>query len=260
MINISSSFVNAKPATGSGTGNMTWSPEDNDNALVSDDKNLFGGEIGSGSVSNDNNNKIKSLDNNLFGVDGDDGNDNTGNSNNNNNDNGDNTGNSNNNDERKDGKDNTRNSNNNNNDDEKVFASSQGSPIKVFSSNIAPNVSKLAIGDVTSILSVDPSHLMGIQLSMNLTGNRTQLVAAELTAKGMEHAVIVNLTKLMDLHNGKSTYGATFGSPINGTNPFTGKPDIVNSTTNLLLRNNEMSDIQFNGTIGRVTVTNNNLP
>jgi hypothetical protein len=208
----------------------------------------FGGEQDSGSGSGSSGDNRRIVGNNFLGGKGDDGNDNAGGSENNINDNGD------------DGNDNAGGSENNINDNGKGSESYQVSPIKVLRTKIAPNVSKLAEGDVTPILSLDSSHLIGIQISMNLTGNRTQLVAAQLTAKGMEHAVDVNLTKQMDFHNGKYMYDATFSSPINGTNPFTGKPDNVNSITHLMLRNNEMRGILLNGTIGKATITNNNLP
>ncbi|HKQ20607.1 MAG TPA: hypothetical protein VJS91_01080 [Nitrososphaeraceae archaeon] len=144
------------------------------------------------------------------------------------------------------------------NSDRNNVAADQFVAKKNTTRDILPQVSKLGMGEVTTITALDPSNLNAVEVLVNLTSNKIQLVASQFTAKGMEHAVIINLTKLSNLENGASMYRAGFGSSVNGINPFTGTSDNVNSINNLLLRNSDTNEIQFNGTIGKVIVTTNN--
>jgi hypothetical protein len=101
---------------------------------------------------------------------------------------------------------------------------------------------------------IPPSlNIVGGQVLLNLPSNDTNLVAAQITNAGIEHAVIVPLIKIPG--TGKSLYSAELKpSPLNGTNPFTGKADSVPTITNLLLWNVNPAGLAFEDDHG-VTMT-----
>jgi hypothetical protein len=152
------------------------------------------------------------------------------------------------------------NKNQENTDFDKAFASNQTSLQKVYTKNIVLQTPKLLTGEMTQIASLDPFHLIGMQVSMNLTNNRTQLVAAQVTERGIEHAVVINLTKVINIGKVHSVYQANFGSSLSGTNPFNGLPDMVDPITSLLIRNNDIRDIEFeNDVLGNITFATDSL-
>ena len=137
----------------------------------------------------------------------------------------------------------------------KAFATNESSPGKIHTERIVPQILHLSIGEVTQISSLDPFHMIEVQVFLNLSNNRAQLVAAQYTERGVEHAVVINLTKVNNIGNGDSVYRAKFGPSLTGTNPFTGQPDTVNSITSLFLRNNDVRDIEFKSDVlGNMTV------
>ena len=90
---------------------------------------------------------------------------------------------------------------------------------------------------------VSPLHVISGHVLLNLPSNDTNVVAAQITNAGIEHAVIVPLIKIPG--TGKSLYQAELKSSLNGTNPFTGSHDIVSSITNLLLSNVNPGGLTF---------------
>jgi hypothetical protein len=94
---------------------------------------------------------------------------------------------------------------------------------------------------------------------MNLSSNKTQLVGAQSTERGVEHAVVINLSKVIETEDRDLIYKANFGSSLSGINPFTGLADIVNPITSLFLRNNDISSIEFkNNVLGNITLVSDN--
>src|ERR671938_598846 len=70
-----------------------------------------------------------------------------------------------------------------------------------------------------------------------------KLVAATVTGNNVDHAVVIDLTKVRDVKAGESIYQADLGEVITGTNPFTRQRDTVSDFTDLLLWNNSNSPI-----------------
>ena len=106
---------------------------------------------------------------------------------------------------------------------------------------LAPNtMSKnayLPIGDVA------PYHLIGGHVTANLPNNHLYVVVAQLASNNgaIEHAVVLDMIKSQI----SNTYETDLGSQISGTNPLTGKQDVVSDITNLFLWNNGNQQITF---------------
>jgi hypothetical protein len=115
----------------------------------------------------------------------------------------------------------------------------------------------IVLADIPPSLSITGGNIL-----LNLPNNDTNLVAAQISnasnginnstggAGGggdIEHAVIVPLIKVFEPRTGiESLYRADLNSsPLNGTNPFTGTPDLVTDVTDLLLWNNATAGVTF---------------
>jgi hypothetical protein len=70
-------------------------------------------------------------------------------------------------------------------------------------------------------------------------------VAATITGNNVDHAVVIDLTKVRDVKAGESIYQADLGEVITGTNPFTRQRDTVSNFTDLLLWNNSNSPLKL---------------
>ena len=83
-------------------------------------------------------------------------------------------------------------------------------------------------------------------VTLNLPSNDIQLVVTNnLTTKRPQHAVAVNLTKVLDIRAGQTLYQADLQKTMKGVNPFTKKPDTVSGVTDLLLLNNGSKSLKF---------------
>ena len=91
---------------------------------------------------------------------------------------------------------------------------------------------------------VIPFRVIGGHVSLTSPKN-VKLVAATITNRGVEHAVIIDLAKVRDIKAGESLYQTDLGEVITGTNLFTGRRDTVSNFTDLLLWNNSNSPIAF---------------
>jgi hypothetical protein len=92
---------------------------------------------------------------------------------------------------------------------------------------------------------VSPFHIIGGHVLLSSASNKVKLVAATITNRGVEHAVIIDLAKVRDIKAGESLYQTDLGEVITGTNPFTRSHDTVSNFTDLLLWNNSNSPIAF---------------
>jgi hypothetical protein len=85
---------------------------------------------------------------------------------------------------------------------------------------------------------VSPFKIIGGHVLLSSPSKNVKLVAASITGNTIDHAVIVDLTKVRDLRAGQSLYQTDLGEVITGTNPFTRQRDTVSNFTDLLLWNN----------------------
>jgi hypothetical protein len=92
---------------------------------------------------------------------------------------------------------------------------------------------------------VTPFKIIGGHALLTSVSKNLKLVAATITNKGLEHAVIIDLTKTRDLRAGEAVYSTNLGEVISGTNPFTKLHDTVTNFTDLLLWNNSNSPVVF---------------
>ena len=108
--------------------------------------------------------------------------------------------------------------------------------------------SVFAAGGIRPLADVFPFHVIGGHISLNsVSGNTVNLIVAQITDKGVEHAVVVNLHQTLNVIAGKEIlYHTDLGQVISGTNPFSGKPDTVSNVTDLILWNNSVNDVLFN--------------
>jgi hypothetical protein len=93
---------------------------------------------------------------------------------------------------------------------------------------------------------VTPFHIVGGHVLMSSASKNVKLVAATITSRGIEHAVILDLTKVRDIKAGQSLFQTDLGEVISGTNLFTNRQDTVSNFTDLLLWNNSNAPIFFN--------------
>jgi hypothetical protein len=91
---------------------------------------------------------------------------------------------------------------------------------------------------------VIPFRIIGGHVSLTSPKN-IKLVAATITSRGIEHAVILDLTKVRDIKAGQSLFQTDLGEVISGTNLFTNRQDTVSNFTDLLLWNNSNAPISL---------------
>jgi hypothetical protein len=108
--------------------------------------------------------------------------------------------------------------------------------------------SVFAAGGIRPLADVFPFHVIGGHISLNsVSGNTVNLIVAQITDSGVEHAVVLNLKQTLNVIAGKEIlYHTDLGPVISGTNPFTGKPDTVSNISDLILWNNSLNDVIFN--------------
>jgi hypothetical protein len=95
----------------------------------------------------------------------------------------------------------------------------------------------LPIGDVA------PYHLIGGHITANLPSNHLYVVVAQLASSNaaIQHAVVLDMIRSQI----SNIYETDLGSQISGTNPLTGKQDVVSYITNLFLWNNGNQQVTF---------------
>jgi hypothetical protein len=101
---------------------------------------------------------------------------------------------------------------------------------------------------------VSPFQIIGGHVSINSPSDNLNVIVAEITDEGVQHAAILDLKKIVSGIPGETLYHTDLGETITGTNPFTGKVDTISHITDLLLYNNNVANIQFNDDSG-VTMT-----
>jgi hypothetical protein len=92
---------------------------------------------------------------------------------------------------------------------------------------------------------VSPFKIIGGHVLLTSASNNIKLVAATITGNNVDHAVVIDLTKVRDIKAGESIYQADLGEVITGTNPFTRQRDTVSNFTDLLLWNNSNSPLKL---------------
>jgi hypothetical protein len=133
-----------------------------------------------------------------------------------------------------------------------IVKSSQSRVVTTSPSSIAPLVdletvrlgrSTFASNGFRPVAVVSPFKIIGGHVLLSSASNNMKLVAATISGKNVDHAVIIDLTKVRDVKAGESIYQADLGEVITGTNPFTRQRDTVSDFTDLLLWNNSNSPI-----------------
>ncbi|MFL6325178.1 MAG: hypothetical protein ACJ72X_05855, partial [Nitrososphaeraceae archaeon] len=127
-----------------------------------------------------------------------------------------------------------------------IVKSSQSRVVTTSPSSIAPLVdletvrlgkSTFASNGYRPVADVTPFRIIGGHVSLS-SPKSVKLVAATITGNNVDHAVVIDLTKVRDVKAGESIYQADLGEVITGTNPFTRQRDTVSNFTDLLLWNN----------------------
>jgi hypothetical protein len=95
----------------------------------------------------------------------------------------------------------------------------------------------LPIGDIA------PYRLIGGHVTANLPNNHLYVVVAQLASNNgaIQHAVVLDMIKSQI----SNIFETDLGSQISGTNPLTGKQDVVSNITNLFLWNNGNQQVTF---------------
>jgi hypothetical protein len=101
-------------------------------------------------------------------------------------------------------------------------------------------------GGIRPLADVNPFQIIGGHVSINSPNPNVNIIVAQITDSGVQHAVILDLKNTAAGIPGETLYHTDLGQIITGTNPFTGKPDTILHITDLLLYNNSVSGIQFN--------------
>ena len=101
-------------------------------------------------------------------------------------------------------------------------------------------------GGIRPLADVNPFQIIGGHVSLNSPSPNVYVIVAQITDKGVQHAVIVDLKKTASGIPGETLYHTDLGQTIIGTNPFTGNVDTASHITDLLLYNNNKSSVQFN--------------
>jgi hypothetical protein len=132
-----------------------------------------------------------------------------------------------------------------------LVRSAEAKAVTTSPSSIAPLVdletvklgrSIFASNGLRPLADVIPFRVIGGHVSLTSPKN-VKLVAATITNRGVEHAVIIDLAKVRDIKAGESLYQTDLGEVITGTNLFTGRRDTVSNFTDLLLWNNSNSAV-----------------
>ena len=134
-----------------------------------------------------------------------------------------------------------------------IVKSSQSRVVTTSPSSIAPLVdletvrlgrSTFASNGFRPVADVTPFRIIGGHVSLS-SPKSVKLVATTISGKNVDHAVIIDLTKVRDVKAGESIYQADLGEVITGTNPFTRQHDTVSDFTDLLLWNNSNSPLRL---------------
>jgi hypothetical protein len=132
-----------------------------------------------------------------------------------------------------------------------IVKNSQSRTIMTSPSSTAPLVdletvrlgkSTFASNGYRPVADVTPFRIIGGHVSLS-SPKSVKLVAATITGNNVDHAVVIDLTKVRDVKAGESIYQADLGEVITGTNPFTRQRDTVSNFTDLLLWNNSNSPL-----------------
>ena len=132
-----------------------------------------------------------------------------------------------------------------------IVKNSQSRTVTTSPSSIAPLVdletvrlgkSTFASNGYRPVADVTPFRIIGGHVSLS-SPKSVKLVAATITGNNVDHAVVIDLTKVRDVKAGESIYQADLGEVITGTNPFTRQRDTVSNFTDLLLWNNSNSPL-----------------
>jgi hypothetical protein len=132
-----------------------------------------------------------------------------------------------------------------------IVKNSQSRTITTSPSSAAPLVdletvrlgkSTFASNGYRPVADVTPFRIIGGHVSLS-SPKSVKLVAATITGNNVDHAVVIDLTKVRDVKAGESIYQADLGEVITGTNPFTRQRDTVSNFTDLLLWNNSNSPL-----------------
>ncbi|MFL6329007.1 MAG: hypothetical protein ACJ71I_16190 [Nitrososphaeraceae archaeon] len=132
-----------------------------------------------------------------------------------------------------------------------IVKSSQSRVVTTSPSSIAPLVdletvrlgkSTFASNGYRPVADVTPFRIIGGHVSLS-SPKSVKLVAATITGNNVDHAVVIDLTKVRDVKAGESIYQADLGEVITGTNPFTRQRYTVSNFTDLLLWNNSNSPL-----------------
>ena len=127
-----------------------------------------------------------------------------------------------------------------------IVKNSQSRAVTTSPSSTAPLVdletvrlgkSTFASNGYRPVADVTPFRIIGGHVSLS-SPKSVKLVAATITGNNVDHAVVIDLTKVRDVKAGESIYQADLGEVITGTNPFTRQRDTVSNFTDLLLWNN----------------------
>jgi hypothetical protein len=134
-----------------------------------------------------------------------------------------------------------------------IVKNSQSRAVTTSPSSVAPLVdletirlgkSTFASNGYRPVADVTPFKVIGGHVSLSSPKN-VKLVAATIAGKNVDHAVVIDLTKVRDVKAGESIYQADLGEVITGTNPFTRQRDTVSNFTDLLLWNNSNSPLKL---------------
>jgi hypothetical protein len=134
-----------------------------------------------------------------------------------------------------------------------IVKNSQSRTITTSPSSTAPLVdletvrlgkSTFASNGYRPVADVTPFRIIGGHVSLS-SPKSVKLVAATITGNNVDHAVVIDLTKVRDVKAGESIYQADLGEVITGTNPFTRQRDTVSNFTDLLLWNNSNSPLKL---------------
>ncbi|MFL6369809.1 MAG: hypothetical protein ACJ71P_08665, partial [Nitrososphaeraceae archaeon] len=108
-----------------------------------------------------------------------------------------------------------------------IVKSSQSRVVTTSPSSIAPLVdletvrlgkSTFASNGYRPVADVTPFRIIGGHVSLS-SPKSVKLVAATITGNNVDHAVVIDLTKVRDVKAGESIYQADLGEVITGTNP-----------------------------------------
>jgi hypothetical protein len=101
-------------------------------------------------------------------------------------------------------------------------------------------------GGIRPLADVTPFQIIGGHVSINSPNPNVNIIVAQITDSGVQHAVILDLKKTAAGIPGETLYHTDLGQIITGTNPFSGKIDTISHITDLLLYNNSVSSVQLN--------------